>query len=156
MNLDSFVKEYTANSLITKQGVEFDQINNLIDQAGNELAVCKKILEISPQVAFTCAYTAMLYAARAFMLLKGYRPIRNNQHRTVIVFIDVCVGRDYKILIQKFDNMRQKRNLVMYEPWGINISKTDTQNAIKSAEELIGLMIDRIKKEDPQHEFKFG
>jgi len=67
----------------------------------------------------------------------------------------LCVGERYKILIKKFDNMRKKRNLLTYEPWRLNMSETDTKNALKSAEEFILLIIDKIKKGNPQKEFKF-
>lgn len=155
MGLDSFIREYSAKGLIAKQRAGFDQINNLIGQSRNELSACKKILEISPQVAFTCAYTSMLYAARALMLFEGYRPAGNNQHKTVVAFVEAAIGSGYKALAQKFDNMRKRRNLVIYEPWEVNISKTDTQNAIKSAGELISIIIECIKKHDPQHKFEF-
>lgn len=155
MGFDNFIKDYLSKSLISKQQVGFDQINSLIKQAYCELASCRKILKISHQVAFTCAYTAMLYAARALMLLRGYRPATKNQHKTVVEFIGAFMGADYKVLIQKFDRMRVKRNLVMYEPWEVNISRTDTEGAIKSAEEFTSLIIGFIKKEDPQHQFKF-
>lgn len=70
-------------------------------------------------------------------------------------FIGACIGEDYKILLEKFDNMRKKRNLLTYEPWKLNISKTDTKNAIKSAEEFISLIMNEIKEENPQKEFEF-
>jgi len=89
------------------------------------------------------------------MMLRGFRPMGNNQHKTVVEFIGICLGRDYKTLIEKFNNMRVKRNLVMYEPWKVNISKTDTQNAINAAEDFVGLIITMVKKNDPQHEFRF-
>lgn len=150
-----FTEEYLAKSLIKKQGVGFDQINKLIGQANQELDVCKRILSISLKVSYTSAYTAMLYAARALMLLKGYRPIGNNQHKTVIEFVGMCVGENYRVLMQKFDTMRKKRNLLMYEPWKLNISETDAKNAIKSADEFILLIKTQIKAEDPQTEFTF-
>jgi uncharacterized protein (UPF0332 family) len=97
----------------------------------------------------------MLYAARALMLLKGYRPSGINQHKTVVEFIGAYVGEDYKVLVQKFDNMRKRRNLLTYEPWKLNISMTDTKNAVKSTEDFLFLITNKIKEQDPQAEFKF-
>ncbi len=150
-----FIEEYSAKSLIGKQQTGFDQINKLIKQANKELNTCVKILDVSSELSYTCAYSAMLYTARALMLLKGYRAIGINKHKTVIEFIGICVNEEYKTLIEKFDNMRKKRNLLTYEPWRLNISKTDTKNAIKSAEEFVTLIINKIKAENPQKEFNF-
>lgn len=155
MDFNSFIEDCLAKFLIRKQRVGFDQINSLINQGCQELDACKKILEISLKTAFTCAYNSMLYTARALMLLKGFRPMGTNQHKTVVEFIGMCWGQDYKALIEKFDNMRKKRNLAMYEPWKVNISKTDTQNSINSAEDFVGLVIKTIRENDPQHQFKF-
>ena len=150
-----FIEEYLSKSLITRQQVGFDQINKLIRQANKELNTCIKILNISSELSYTSAYSSMLYAARALMLLKGYRAIGINKHKTVVEFIGVCVGEEYKILIEKFDNMRKKRNLLTYEPWKLHISKTDIKNALKSAKEFVALIKDKIKAENPQKELNF-
>lgn len=155
MSYDKFIEEYLSKSLIKKQEVGFDQIDKLIKQADKELNTCVKILEISSELSYTSAYSAMLYAGRALMLLKGYRAIGVNKHKTVVEFIGACVGEDYKILIEKFDNMRKKRNLLTYEPWRLNISKTDAENALKSAREFVSFIANKIKEENPQIEFKF-
>jgi uncharacterized protein (UPF0332 family) len=152
---DKFLEQYLSNSLIIKQKAGFDQINKLMMQARKELDACKKILDINRELAYTCAYSAMLYAARALMLLKGYRPSGINQHKTVVEFIGAYVGEDYKVLVQKFDNMRKRRNLLTYEPWKLNISMTDTKNAVKSTEDFLFLITNKIKEQDPQAEFKF-
>lgn len=51
--------------------------------------------------------------------------------------------------------MRKKRNLLTYEPWKLHISKTDAKNALKSAEEFVALIKNKIKAENPQQEFDF-
>jgi len=150
-----FIDEYLSKSLIKEQKSGLDQINNLIKHANRDLITCVKILEITPELSYTCSYSAMLYAARALMLLKGYRPVGINQHKTVVDFIGVCIGEEYKVLIQKFDNMRRNRNMLTYEPWRLNISETDTKTAIKSAEEFVSIITNKIKEQDPQAEFKF-
>jgi len=150
-----FIDEYLSKSLIKKQKSGFDQINNLIKHANRDLSACVKILDIAPELSYTCSYTAMLYAARALMFLKGYRPAGMNQHKTVVDFIGACIGEEYKVLIQKFDNMRKNRNMLTYEPWELNISSTDTKNAIKSAQEFVSIITKKIREHDPQSEFKF-
>ncbi|MEK6715617.1 MAG: hypothetical protein AABY43_06195 [Candidatus Omnitrophota bacterium] len=155
MTYSRFIEEYLSKGLIKRQRVGLDQINKLIQQSRQELNDGIKILGISPKVSYTCVYNAMLYAARAMMLLNGFRPIGFNQHKTVIEFAGAYIGDNYKVLFQKFDTMRKKRNLLMYEPWKLDISGTDTKNAIKSAEDFLSLIMRKIKEENPQEEFKF-
>lgn len=155
MTYEKFIQEYLSRSLIKRQQVGFDQINKMIKQAKKELNTCIKISDISSELSYTSAYSAMLYTARALMLLKGYRAVGINKHKTVVEFIGACVDEKYRVLIEKFDNMRKKRNLLTYEPWKLHISKTDTKNALKSAEEFVMLIKNKIKKENPQKEFDF-
>ncbi|HCG76583.1 MAG: hypothetical protein COZ37_04730 [bacterium (Candidatus Ratteibacteria) CG_4_10_14_3_um_filter_41_18] len=155
MSYDKFIEEYLSKSFIKKQEVGFDQINKMVKQANKELNTCVKILEMSSELSYTSAYSAMLYTGRALMLLKGYRAIGVNKHKTIVEFIGVYVGEEEKILMEKFDNMRKKRNLLTYEPWRLNISKTDAENALKSAREFVSFIMDKIKEENPQIEFKF-
>jgi len=149
MNYDKFIEEYLSKSFIKKQEVGFDQINKMVKQANKELNTCVKILEMSSELSYTSAYSAMLYTGRALMLLKGYRAIGVNKHKTIVEFIGVYVGEEEKILMEKFDNMRKKRNLLTYEPWRLNISKTDAENALKSAREFVSFIMDKIKEENP-------
>ena len=149
MNYDKFIEEYLSKSLIKKQEVGFDQINKMVKQANKELNTCVTILEISSELSYTSAYSAMLYAGRALMLLKGYRAVGVNKHKTVVEFIGAYVGENYKILIEKFDSMRKKRNLLTYEPWRLSISKTDLKNVVKSAKEFVFFIMDKVKEENP-------
>jgi len=155
MDYNKFIQDYLSNQLIKKQSVGFDQINSLIAQAKQELKDCNNILEISAKVAYQSAYTAMLYAARALMLLAGYRPVGVNQHKTVIEFTSACAEPKYRDLIKRFDLMRKKRNLLMYEPWEVNVSPADSRDAVKTATEFIEFIIAKIKKDNPQQEFNF-
>jgi uncharacterized protein (UPF0332 family) len=155
MDYNKFIKDYLSRGLIKKQPVGFDQINSFIIQSKQELKDCNNILEISAKVAYSSAYTAMLYAARALMLLAGYRPAGVNQHKTVIEFVGVCAKDEYRDLIKKFDLMRKKRNLLMYEPWEVNVSPADSRNALNTAAEFIEFIIAKIKKDNPQNEFEF-
>ena len=51
--------------------------------------------------------------------------------------------------------MRKKRNLLMYEPWEVNVSPADSRDAVKTATEFIEFIIAKIKKDNPQQEFNF-
>ena len=88
------------------------------------------------------------------MFLKGYRPIDGYQHKTVVEFCCIILGDKYKKLTQHFDRMRRKKNIFTYEV-NISISKTEVENALKTAREFIELIKENAEKANPQHKFKF-
>ncbi|MBM3251311.1 MAG: HEPN domain-containing protein [Candidatus Omnitrophica bacterium] len=155
MTSDKFIRDYIDKGLLKRDRIGFDQMNKVIARAKKDLEAAKRIIEIDPPLAYNCAYDAMLHSARAFVFMKGLRPTTNYQHKTVVEVTKHFLGDDYKVLVEKFDRMRKNRNLIMYEPWKVNISDTDAQNALKSAGDFIELIIELIKKENPQIEFKF-
>jgi uncharacterized protein (UPF0332 family) len=57
------------------------------------------------------AYLAMLHAARAFMLMRGFRPADGNQHRTVVEFMSRLLGKEFAVITEQFDRMRRKQNI---------------------------------------------
>jgi uncharacterized protein (UPF0332 family) len=155
MTLNKFIEEYLEKGFLKRQRVGFDQINKLISRAKKDLEGAQRMLENDPELAYDCAYSAMLHAGRAFVFMKGFRPTTNFQHKTVVEFTRRFLGEDYKILVEKFDRMRKNRNLFMYEPWKINISGTDAQNALKSAGDFMEVIKEVIRKENPQTEWEF-
>jgi uncharacterized protein (UPF0332 family) len=50
--------------------------------------------------------------------------------------------------------MRRKRNIFTYEI-DVTISYTEAENAIHSAEIFVSLIMELVKKENPQGRFKF-
>ncbi len=96
----------------------------------------------------------MLHAARAFILLKGFRPADGYQHKTVVEFMSHFWGREFKVIVEQFDRMRRKRNIFTYEI-DISISKSEASNALEKAKRFVDLIKGIIQKENPQMGFKF-
>jgi len=78
----------------------------------------------------------MLRAGRALMLFHRYRPKGKDQHKTVGAFCSRVLGDEYRILVNKFHRMRQKRHKFVYEIEGA-ISRTEAKDSIDSAKKLI-------------------
>jgi len=154
MTFDDFIIKYSEQGFIKQQGKNFTAIENLISRSHKEIKVAQVNISIDEGIAFTIAYTAMLHAGRALMLLRGYRPHNSYQHKTVVDFASIVLGEKYKTLVQHFDKMRKKRNIFTYEV-SISISETEAKNALKSATDFIKAIRDIIEKENPQHKFKF-
>jgi len=154
MTFDNFIIKYSEQGLIKQQRRNFTAIEILISRSYKEIRIAQANIPIDEGVAFTIAYTAMLHAGRALMLLKGYRPHNNYQHKTVVDFASIVLGEKYKTLVQHFDKMRRKRNIFTYEV-SISISETEAKSALKLAADFIEAIRDIIEKENPQHKFKF-
>jgi len=154
MSFDNFIQEYTKRGLIKKQGKNLKAVENLISRSYKEIKAAKANLKIDEGIAFTIAYTAMLHAGRALMLFRGYRPDDGYQHKTLVDFASIVLGEHYKTLVQHYDKMRRKRNIFTYEV-SISISEEEVNNGLESAGNFIKAVRELIKKEDPQHKFKF-
>lgn len=74
MTYKKFTEDYLAKGLIKKQRADLKSTEKLIIRAQKDLQTAKANLIIDEGVAYTVAYLAMLRSARAFMLLKGFRP----------------------------------------------------------------------------------
>lgn len=154
MGFEEFIQEYLGKGLIKRQKVDFSAVEKLILRSQKDLEAAKANLVIDEGIAFSVAYLAMLHAGRAFMLLKGFRHSDGAQHRTVGEFIEHCLSKDYKTIVQHFDSMRRKRNIFTYEV-DISISGTEAKNALDNATKFVKMIKEAARKENPQAEFKF-
>ena len=154
MTFNDFIKKYKSDGLIKDQKINFKGIENLVARAYKEIIIAQANVTIDEGTAFTVAYTSMLHAGRALMLVKGFRPNNGYQHKTVVDFAAIILGAKFKTLTQHFDKMRRKRNLFIYEV-SISISETEVDKALKSASSFITAIREIIEKENPQHKFKF-
>jgi len=142
MNFQEFVKK----GLLIKEKVGFDQINKVIEKAFRNLEIAKTLLkEGYEDGSFRFAYEAMLLTGRALVFSFGFRPRTIGSHKIVIDFIEKVFGNQYKVLIQKFDKMRKTRNYLIYGI-GLTISKTEAENAIKTAGEFIKIVEEKISQ----------
>lgn len=145
MNYKNLINDLLNKGLIKKQTIDFKSIKYLLLRSKKDLVVAKKNLAIDEEVTYNYAYLAMLRCGRALMFLKGYRPDDGAQHKTVIDFVAVLLGSSFTELTDKFDIMRRKRNQFTYDPF-LPISKTEAENALKSAEEFVAKAIELVKK----------
>jgi uncharacterized protein (UPF0332 family) len=154
MTFNDFIEKYKKQNLIKEQKSDFQGIETIITRAYDEIRIARANMSIDEGTAFTIAYTSMLHAGRALMLVKGYRPNNGYQHKTVVDFAAMVLGDEFKTLTQHFEKMRRKRNLFIYE-LSISISETEVDNALKSATTFISAIKQIIEKENPQFKFKF-
>jgi len=154
MTYEKFLEESLSKGLLRKQKADIRAVEKLILRGHKDLKTAKANLDIDEGIAYTVAYLGMLHAARAFILLKGFRPADGYQHKTVVEFISHFLGREFKVIVEQFDRMRRKRNIFTYEI-DISISKSEASNALDKAKRFVDLIKGIIQKENPQMDFKF-
>lgn len=140
---------YLKKGLLKSQRPNFKQIENQLARAEKDLKTAAKVVKEDPEWGATIAYHAILRAGRALLFAKGYLPSDGAQHKTVVELTHQLLGKEYSLLVNKFEGMRRKRNLFFYEldPFG---TTTEAQNAIKTASELIPVIEEVIQKENRQ------
>ncbi len=142
MGFEKFVEEYLEKGLLKKQKPDARAIDRMILRAEKDLKAAKANLKIDEEISYTVSYTAMLHAARAFMLSKGYRPADGYQHKTAVEFMAEFLEDKHKSVVEHFDRMRRNRNNFTYEV-NLSISMIEAENAFSAATEFVKL----IKKE---------
>lgn len=145
-------QEFVKKGLVRKEKISFDQINKVLNRSYQGIKSAKILLkEDHEENSFQLAYQAMLLAGRALVFSYGLRPRAVSSHKIVVDFTEKVLGKEYKILVQKFDKIRKKRNYLIYGI-GLVISRTEAENAIKTAEEFIERIKKIIQKRNPQKE----
>ncbi len=120
-------------------------------QIADRLGLARRDIEAARSIpssdwAYNIAYNAMLQAARALMFAEGYRTAGGEgQHRTVVQFAELALGRTFEEEVRFFEKMRVKRNRAVYDIAGI-ISETEARQAVEFAEKFISIVEDALKK----------
>ena len=113
-----------------------EEIQKLLHVAARDLTAAARNLSDDHDWAYTIAYNAVLQAARALVLAKGFRPRGGEQHATVVQFIEKTLGKKYASQIALFDQMRRKRHRVIYEMAGL-VSKQEAEQGVKFAKRFV-------------------
>ena len=149
MNLKSYLQDLADRGFLKAELIGLDQIKALIINAEKNFSAAKKNLNIDEETSYTMAYLAMLKVARALIFLQGFRPDDGQQHKTTIDVAGKILGPDFNNLINRFDRMRRKRNEFTYDPL-LPLSKTETENALKTAEEFFKIVKNHFAESNSQ------
>jgi uncharacterized protein (UPF0332 family) len=116
-----------------------EEIQGLLEIASRDLSTAERLEDVDPDWAYNIAYNAMLQSARALMAHTGYRPRGPSQHATVAQFIKQTIGHERRNLAALFDQMRRKRNRLVYDVAGL-VGKKEAEEALALAHEFVALM----------------
>jgi len=149
--IEDLIKKLEKEGKLAAQKVGIVQIEALIKESIIDLDESKKILHIADRATYIMAYTAMLKAGRALLLLKGYRPTDGAQHKTVVEMTGAILGDKYTSLISHFETMRRKRNELTYGA-GTLLSGSESKQALDDATLLVKNILKEAKSRNPQLE----
>lgn len=155
MNYTNKLKIMLDQGLVKKQKADFSHIEALLVRAQKDIIAAKANLEIDEEVTYNCAYLAMLRCGRAIVFAKGYRSVDGQQHKTIIELSGEILGEEFKNLIKRFDRMRRKRNQFTYDPF-LPVSKSEAENALKTADEFVRKVLEKVQSENPQLKFNLN
>lgn len=155
MDYRDTVKIMLNRGLIKKQKIDFSHIEALLLRAQKDIITAEANLKIDEEVTYNYAYLAMLRCGRSIVFMKEYRSVDGQQHKTIIELSGEILGEEFKSIVKKFDRMRRKRNQFTYDPF-FPVSKIEAENALKTAEEFVKIVLKLIQKENPQLRFSFN
>lgn len=138
--------------IVEERAAEITEIIALVTRAERDLSTSKLLQDKDEEWAFAAAYLAMARSARAIILSEGFRPkgVRGRDaQKTVVTAAGVLLGKQYRSLINKFDRMRRKYQSFMEESSRI-ISRYEAGQAIKDAEEFLGIVNSKIREKYSQ------
>lgn len=127
------------------------QVEDYLRIARRDPKTAKAVIETSREWGFNIAYNAMHQAGRAFMFHKGFRPVGEGHHATVIRFLAIGLGAQDDETLALMDRMRRKRNRATYDTVG-TISRREAEEAITAAREFVGEIRRRLRppKREPK------
>jgi uncharacterized protein (UPF0332 family) len=114
------------------------EIQGLLEIAARDLSTAQSILNSNADWAYNIAYNAMLQ--------KGFRPRGSNQHATTTEFIRETFTSKHKNLAVYFDQMRRKRNRLVYETAKL-VGEKEAEQALALAQEFVRVITTLISKE---------
>jgi uncharacterized protein (UPF0332 family) len=129
-------EELEKKRLLRRHTFTKRQIRQQIDLARRDLKVAKDNLKNKNyDWTYAIAYNAILQSARALLFSKGYRPVGEDQHKTVIEALKREFGESSD-LPNRANRMRKRRHKVVYSLSGM-ISEIGANEALKLAEQIV-------------------
>lgn len=143
-------KNLLEDGSLQPKKISLKEVEMVLAKAQRSLGAARVLIEKDfYDSAFEEAYKAMLLSGRALMFSLGYKPRTVGSHSITIKFCELYLEIDFKTLTRKFDKMRKKRNYLIYGA-DMVVSQTETENAIKTAEEFMRRIKAFIQKKNPQ------
>ena len=134
-------------SRVTKQKIDFRQINQVLQKAGKNITAAEQVDEPDPKISL--AYDSMLQTALAPMRSHGFRPRTGlGHHQTLVDFSMLILGSKFSGLTSAYNQIKKKRNLLQYDIDSVTL--TEAISAIDIAKRFFEAVENKIEQDNPQ------
>ena len=147
--MKNLLEKIEKEGWIIKQSIAVSQIEQLARRARKDLITAENNINDDPECAYDYSYKAMLRIGRAILFSYSYRPRSERAHKTVVEACRIILGDKFADVIDVFDRMRKTRNQFTYDPI-TDISEKSAKEALKEAKYFLIVILERIKKINPQ------
>lgn len=132
MNFEDLLKK----KLIERYEVSKEEIKAILEAAHSDLKTAQELLNTDICWAFNIAYNSILETGIVLMYSKGFRPIGEAKHVSVILFLRKALGKEDEDDLDRFNQMRRRRNKAVY---GIlrDITEYEAKETVKFAAQLV-------------------
>lgn len=140
------------SGLLKEEKISFADVRKVLSKVQSSCKSAEILLENEQyENSFELSYEAMLSTGRALSFSFGLRPRTQGSHKIVAYFVEAVLGKSHLATMLKFNKMRKRRHYLIYGA-GLEISKTETQNAFETVQNFMGEIEKIIQKKDPQKE----
>ena len=136
-------KKLLNEGKVQRKGLSFKEVDRVFSRSQRVLKSAKLLLEKDEESAYQLSYEAMMLAGRALVFSFGFKPRTVGAHAITVEFCQSILGKKYKLLVEKFNRARRKRNYLIYGT-GTIISSTEAKNLIKTAKEFLKVINEEI------------
>ncbi len=142
-------ENFIRDNLIKRQEPDFKQISHQLKRSLKDLKTAEANLKIDVTWSLTIAYHAMIRAGRALMFAKGFLPTPKQTHKTIVHCTERILGRDYDVLIRKFERLRRRRHDFIYDAVN-HITMAEAKSSLDTAGKLIHKIVEMVSEIDPE------
>lgn len=152
MNLEILLNKLSEEGKIKRQETDVHYLNGLLSSAHRNIIAAKYNFEGGfMDTSFKSTYDGLLQISRVVLLLSGYRPDGNEQHKTTFLVAGALLGEEFGELIARLDRYRIKRNNTVYQPIDF-ISRREAEGILESAGEYWLVVGNYLKTKNKQLE----
>ncbi len=133
--------------MVKKVEPDPEKAQSLISVAQKDLKAANDNLKGgNPDWALAIAYNAMLSAGRALMAAKGYAPLSEAHHVTVVKFCSAVMPDESGGPHRMFDNYRVRRHDVMYGEAIGSVGDDEARRALENATKFVQRIREKLLK----------
>lgn len=142
-------EELRERGLVEEVRPNFAVVSTLLERARKDLATASATVGVDREWAYLIAYQAMARAARALVMAEGLRPRGRDPQRTVVQLAGMILGEEERSLVNGFDRMRRKSQVLLEEP-GTPASRYEAEGALREAQRFLRLAVGVVRDRNPQ------